>query len=138
MINLTDSFIQYLVTKLGSSPTVHWVRSQPNDETADQLQLNALNITVLGSLRRGSVEESLVSLDVIGTDERQVLAWVKTVQDVLEETQYTPEYAYTDPAAPAATGRMVSWDKDVSFRLIGKSPYVVQYNATLPICHARF
>jgi hypothetical protein len=138
MLSLVDTFIEYLATELEDAPPVHWVRVS-DDENSNRPQMNYLNITVLGFTMRGQIEEALVSLDLIGSDERTVLALAKTVRDKLLERQYTPEWIFDlDPSSPTATGKCVEWEQDkVNFSVIVTDTHYVHLNATFPICHAR-
>lgn len=140
MISATDSFISYLSTELANNPPVKWVRRSADREDSHLLQENALNVSVLDVTQNGSEEELLVSLDILGVDERTVFNWMKRVSDVLEQTQYTPELDYaTTPETPVAMGRNISWDRDeTGFSVVGRSERLVHANATFPICHVRF
>ena len=139
MISALDSFIQYLSTKLASNPSVKWVRVTSVDPTSGELQMDSLNVSVLGFREEGSSELPLVSLDILGSDERQVHGWAKRVRDVLLEQQYTPELDYeTNPAAPVATGRVVSWDgRAVVFTTVRTASRTIHINATFPLLHVR-
>jgi hypothetical protein len=137
---LLDSFVMYLSTELAGVLPVAYLQALPGTPDAERFVLNALNVRVLApSATIGHLEEALLSLDVVGQDERQVLGWVTTVQDLLRSCLYTPEYQYEpDPSTPVATGVNVFWDMgDVDFEVAGSSPSLVQMTCTLPIRHVR-
>lgn len=139
MISLTDSFIQYLSANL-SAPPVAYVRATENDPTSSDLQMNTLNVSILSFQEDGSSETALISLDIVGSDERTVFDWAKAVRDLLLSVQYTPELDFeASPGSPASTGRMVSWDaRSISFHLVRKTvDRNVHLNATFPISHVR-
>jgi hypothetical protein len=139
MLSATDSFIQYLSTGLASNPPVAWVRQTADDPTSNELKLDTLNVAVLGFQQSGSLELPLVSLDIIGSDQRQVYDWARRVRNLLLEQQYAPELDYeANPAAPVATGRMVFWDRDdVDFKVVRNGSRTVHLNATFQLSHAR-
>src|SRR5512133_3951443 len=138
MVTLIDTFVQYLATELAGTPPVHWVRTTPTDEHAGEQRHNALNVEVLGFFEKGSMEEALISLDLIGQDERQIYAWAQGIRNKLLECQYTPEYSYADPAHPVSQGKLVSWDgRSISFQTVISDQYYLHLNATFPIRHAR-
>lgn len=140
MISATDSFIKYLSTELAGTPPVHWVRVTSSDAASGELQMDALNVTILAADESGSIEEILVSLDLVGSDERTVMTWAKLVREVLLARQYTPEFVYEpDPSSPTATGRLVEWrGNDCGFRVASASQRYFHMNATLPIRHSRW
>jgi hypothetical protein len=139
MISATDSFAQYLSTELTATLPVNWVRRTAGDPTAHLLKQNALNFSVLTFMQVGSEERILVSLDILGEDERQVLDWAKVVRDKLIEQQYTSELDYeASPASPVPIGRLVAWDgRDISFDIVRSDEHEVHLNATFSICHVR-
>lgn len=137
MLPMTDSFIEYLNTA-GLGVPVHWVRV--TDEADDNtLKMDHLNVSILGTLQEGSLEETLISLDLIATSERQAYTRAEAVIAKLRERQYIPELSYSlDPASPTATGKMVSWEADKTrFQVVEASPLYLHLNATFHICHAR-
>jgi hypothetical protein len=134
MLSLTDTFIQFLATELANEPPVHWVRYVADDNTSGVLQINALNVGVLQDSLDGHSREALVSLDILGTDERQVRGWVQKVLEVLLNG-YTPELNYA-AIPPGATGLQVMWDgRDIAFKAVIGGPYL-HVNATFPISRA--
>lgn len=140
MLSVTDSLIKYLSIQLYSDPPVHWRRQDPNDENADMFRHGYLNVKSLGFFEEGSIEYCLISLDLLGNDERVVLAQVKTVRDLLLSEQIISELDYTNPAAPVDTGRSVSWaGRQIRFInvRVPKGQRYVQYNATFPVSHTR-
>ena len=137
---LLDSFVMYLSTELTGVLPVSYLQSLPGAPDAERLVLNRLNVRVLApSATIGHLEEALLSLDIVGQDERQVLGWVASVQNLLRSRLYTPEFQYEpDSANPVATGVNVYWSMgDVDFEVVGSSPSMVQMTCTLPIRHAR-
>ena len=138
MLTVVDSFIEYLAYELNDVPQVNWVRVS-SDENSNRPQIGYLNITVLGFLQAGQMEEALVSLDLIGSDEREVFNWAKRVRDKLLERQYTPELDYSQsPTSPRPTGKMVEWNGDkVDFKVLVTDVNYVHLVATLPLRHAR-
>ena len=138
MQTVVDSFVEYLATELADAPPVHWVRVSP-DEDSNRPKVGYLNITVLGFLQNGQMEEALVSLDLIGTDERATFVWAKAVRDKLLERQYTAELDYAaNPSSPVDTGKMVEWrGNDIDFRVLVTDVHYVHLNATFPLRHAR-
>lgn len=137
MLTIADSFIEYLQLELDSLP-VHWVRVSA-EENSNRQQMNAVNVTVLDFTERGSMEEALISLDILGDDERIVWGWAKAVRDVLRSRQYTPEIDYaTTPASPKVSGQMVEWDGNkVKFTVVAADTGYFHLNSTIPILHAR-
>lgn len=140
MQSAVDSFIQYMSTELAQNPAVSYVRASAAEPTSADLRMDALNISALGFYEIGSSEYALVSLDLLGSEEREVMAWTKRVRDLLLERQYTPELDYElDPEAPPSTGRFVSWSAgDIKFGVVAKSARVLHVNATFQILHVRF
>lgn len=137
MLTLTDSFIQYLSTSLANSPAVNWVHVGVAPDS-HLLKMDTLNVSVLHVAEDGNMEEALVSLDLIGSDERQVLTWLASVRHLLSDVNLvTPEYDYTNPSSPTATGRLVSWASNIQFQLVASAEHFLQFNATFPIRHAR-
>ncbi len=139
MLLATDTFIEYLAENLGGIP-VHWRHQTPNDENADSFKQGALNVKVLGYFQDGSLEYALVSLDLLGSDERTVLGQLTAVRDLLIQEQVTPEYDYANPDNPFPTGLAVSWDGDTVRFLNVRTPQgtrYVHFNATFPLTHAR-
>ena len=151
MLSAFDSFLTYLNDELEGDPVVHWVRMDPTDDLAHLLKDDALNVSLLGMEQIGSWEELLVSLDVIGSNERQVLGWVKRIRDVLIQHQYAEENDHeTNPTDPISLDRLVSWERDDirfatvavddsyrRYRRSGDDDRQVHLNATFPIRHVR-
>ena len=140
MISAIDSLLVYLQTELASSTIpIHWVRRDPNDATAHLLKEDTLNVSVLSVDEDGSSEHILVSLDIVGSDERTTFGWAKSIRDVLLQEQYTRELDYdASPTSPLSTGRLVSWDRDdVSFVVIAKNERYLHINSTFQITHVR-
>lgn len=137
MLSLSDSFIEYLAASVTALP-VHWVRVTA-DDGSHLLKTGHLNVAILAVLQNGSLEEALVSLDIIGTDERESYVWAEAVIDTLRDPQYTPELNYSpDPASPTPTGKLVHWEADrIRFQVVEAAPLYLHLNATFPICHAR-
>lgn len=139
MLTATDSFIQYLATNLSPIP-VYWWRQSDFTEHAGFLKQDALNVQVLGFYEDGSGEHCLVSLDLLGSDERVVLGRLQTIRNVLTNEQFTPELDFTDPDNPVATGRDISWAASQINFLNVRTPQgatYVHYNATFPLLHTR-
>lgn len=140
MLAATDSFIEYLYAELGADVPVYWWRQTAVDEHGGLLKLNALNVQILGFFEQGSIEYCLVSLDLLGTDERRVLGQLQIVRDLLFYTQVIPELDYSYPAIPYHTGRAVGWTasttKFQSIRVPSGARYV-HYNATFPLITTR-
>lgn len=139
MLNATDSFIQYLSTGLAGAPPVTWVRASTDDAATSELQMEALNVSILGYYEVGQLELPLISLDLLGTDERSVLRWTKSIRDLLNERQFIPEIDYdTNPLVPAPTGKCVYWDASlIDFKIIQSGERYVHINATFDLRHAR-
>jgi hypothetical protein len=139
MLSAIDSFVSMLNTELASAPPIHWVRVSPNEPEANTLKLDHLNFTVLSIDQRGPLEEILISLDLLSSDERQALTWMTTVRNVLIQQQYAKEKTYTpNPASPVETGKNISWDSDdVRFTVVASDETSVHLNATFPLTHAR-
>jgi hypothetical protein len=140
MISVSDSFVKYLFTRLAGTVAVNWVRKTVSDPTSTLLKLNALNITILQFMQAGSEERVLISLDILGDDERVTLGWTKVVRDALTEYQYTPELDYeATPGTPVSLSRLVAWNgADITFDMVSTGPAVVHVNATFPLTHVRF
>jgi hypothetical protein len=137
---MLDSFVTYLSTELAGVLPVAYLQASSEMPESERPNLNTLNVRVLApSATIGHLEEALLSLDIVGQNERQVLGWVATVQDILRSRLYTPEYQYEpDSSNPVATGVNVFWDMgDVDFEVAGSSPSLVQMTCTLPIRHVR-
>ena len=137
---MLDSFVTYLSTELSGVLPVSYLQALPGTPDSERLVLNRLNVRVLAPSRTmGHLEEALLSLDIVGQDERQVLGWVASVQNLLRSRLYAPEFQYEpDPSTPVATGVNVFWEMgDVDFEVAGSSPSLVQMTCTLPIRHVR-
>lgn len=139
MLTVTDTFINYLATELAGQVPLKWVHASAEDVDSNVPSYNALNITVVGLDQQGSSEFVLVSLDLIGSNERTVYGWARLVTDKLLEFQYTPEMVFEpDPANPTATNRMVFWEPDdAKFNMIRAEDRYVHMNATLELQHVR-
>lgn len=139
MLSATDSFIEYLNTGLAGTPPIAWLRASTDDAASAQLQMDTLNVSVLGYYQHGRLEMPLVSLDLIGSDERTVMRWTKTLRDLLIEQQYIPEIDYeTDPLNPTPVGHSVYWDAaDIDFRIVQSGSRYVHMNATFELFHVR-
>lgn len=138
MISATDSFVNYLSTRLDGIVPVVWVRVTPDAVSSLDLQMDALNFSILQFSDHGSMESILVSLDLIGSDERTSLQIAKKIRLVLSDTQYTSELDYEiDPDAPASLGRNVEWQgNEIVFSLIISRPNYFHLNSTFAIRHA--
>jgi hypothetical protein len=140
MLSATDSFIQYLSDELAGTVSVHWQRQTAIDESAGLPKLNHLNVQSLGFFEDDSLEYCLISLDLLGDDERTVGTQLKAIRDVLIQEQVIPELDYTLPASPIPTGRSVSWEgRAIRFLSVRtpKGQRYVHYNATFPLTHSR-
>jgi hypothetical protein len=139
MISATDTFLQYLSTGLGGNPAVHWVRKDATDTTAHLLKHGCLNMSILRFSNEGSMEEALVSLDILSSGEREAWQWAKTVRNKLIEQQYTSELDFeAAPDSPVPLGQLVSWQgREIDFDIIVSDANYVHLNATFNICHAR-
>lgn len=139
MLTATDSFLQYLSTRLAGVPPVAWVRASSEDAATAELQMDTLNVSILGVYQMGRLEQALVSLDLVGSDERTVLQLTQTIRDVLLEQQYIPEVDYSpDPDNPTAVGHFVYWNgAEIAFRIIASSQRAVHVNATFELSHVR-
>lgn len=139
MLSATDSFIQYLSTGLAGSVPVAWNRATSTDPATSEFQMGALNVSILGYYQSGRLEMPLVSLDLIGSDERTVLRQAKLVRDLLLDQQYIPEIDYdTVPATPSAVGHCVYWNAaEIDFKIISSSARSIHLNATFEILHVR-
>lgn len=140
MLTATDSFIDFLSDELSGAPPVYWWRQTAVDEHAGFLKQDALNVQLLGFFEDGSAETCLVSLDLLASDERQAMAWLKTIRNLLIDCQVIPEMDYTDPDSPVTTGRSVSWyGRQIEFINVRTPRGVryVHYNATFPLLYVR-
>jgi hypothetical protein len=140
MLHATDTLIEYLAANLTGIVPVHWVRQTPNDENAGVMQQDALNVRALGFWEVGSLEKPLVSLDLLGSDERTVMTQLQAIRDVLIQEQTIPEKDYSDPVDPELTGKSVFWEgMDLRFIKVRtpKGSRYVHYNCTFPITHTR-
>lgn len=139
MLSATDTFIQYLSAGLNDQPKVAWMRETSTDPATSQLQMDTLNVSILGFQQDGRVECPLVSLDLLGSDERTVIRWVQAVRDLLFDRQYITEIDYdTSPLTPRPLGRAVYWDAAaIDFKVIAASPRAVHMNATFELYHVR-
>lgn len=136
MLPMTDSFIEYLKATV-PAPPVHWVHVT-SDDASNLLTMGRLNVAILNITQDGPMEEALISLDILSTDERQAYTWANDVIASLRDPQYTPEFNYTT-GSPVATGKTVHWEADkVRFQVVEAAPLYLHLNCTLPICHVRF
>lgn len=132
MQNAIDTLVTYLAAELAGQLGVAYIRLDAANPRAGELQAGKLNVQVLDGGRDWHVGSALVSLDLIGTNERTTWAWAKAVEDVLLSSTSIPEYDYT--GSPTLTGSAVFWNfNDVAFRVIGKNNQFVQLTCTLPI-----
>ena len=140
MLTATDSFIEYLSDNLSGDVQVYWWRQSAEDEHAGLLKQNALNVTFLGFYEDGSLEHILTSLDLLASDERQAMTWLKLVRDLLIEEQVIPELDHEFFEFPVDPQRAVSWDgREVNFLNVRtpRGTRYVHYNATFPLTHPR-
>jgi hypothetical protein len=139
MLNASDSFIQYLATELSPLP-VYWWRAGDIEGHAGFLKQDALNVKLMGFWEDGSIEMCLVSLDLLGSNERELLANLKTLRDALLSAQYVAERDFTNVASPVETGRNISWEarkvRFISVRTPSGARYA-HYNATFPLVYTR-
>lgn len=133
----TDSLVKYLVRELRNDPPVHWVRMAIQDPEAGSFKVGCLNLVVLSARETGSMEDVLVSLDLLGTDERQVAAWAEKVKRVLS-VESIPELDYASTPTPRALGRNVYWRGDgISFDIIRSGADLFHVNSTFLISHQK-
>ena len=140
MLSATDTFIEYLSTGLAGVIAVHWVHFDANDATSNLLHEDALNVTILGVQRDGSEILALISLDILGHDERASLTALQATLGLLAQEQTIQELSYADnPASPTpVAGKHVFWEgRDIKFKAIPVENYL-HYNATFPIRHSAF
>lgn len=141
MLNVTDTFIEFLAAELIDVVQVYWWRQSAVDEHAGLLKQDALNVQFLGFYEQGSLEYCLTSLDLLGSDERVVLGQLLQLRDVLQQREMAPEYDYTLTISPVPTGRQISWDpKRIKFINVRtpKGATYSHYNCTFPLLYARF
>jgi len=137
MNSLVDTLIEYLHTELAGALPVHYTRFSSVDENTNQHQVNAVNVSLLGGERDGSIEAGLMSLDILASDEREGLAWCTHVSDILRSTRFVPEYDYST-TIPTALGRCIYWaTDDIDFTVAGNAQHYVHFSLTLPVTHAR-
>lgn len=139
MLSAFDSFIRYLADNLLTVP-VHWRRHTPSDENASLLKLNYLNVQNLGFFEDDSLEYCLVSLDLLGDDERVVTGQLKEIRDLLIAEQIIPELDYSNPGSPLPVNGSVSWEgRRIRFLNVRtpKGSRYVHFNATFPLIHIR-
>lgn len=136
ILSATDTFIKFLSQQLANDPPVHWVRATTSDETSSVLQMNTLNVEVLGWHVDGALREADVSLDLIGSDERTVIRWVGCVQDALD-VGFVREVDYTTSPVTTLTG-CISWNRDdLSFDVMRSDKAFLHYNALMTLRHVR-
>ena len=139
MLSASDSFIEYLADNL-SPFEVFWWRPGDIEAHAGVVKQNAVNVKILGFWGDGNTEMCLISLDVLGPDERTALEHVKDLRDLLIALQTIPERDFSDPDNPAFTGRSISWDgrrvRFISVRTPSGARYS-HYNATFPLTYTR-
>ena len=140
MLTATDSFIQYLATQLDGIVSVYWWRQDAQDEHAGFLKQDALNVQYLGFYEDGSIERCLVSLDILGSNERTVIGQLKAVRDVLLQEQFTAELDWTNPGSPVLTGRSISWAGQQLRFINVRTPQGARYshyNCSFPLTYTR-
>lgn len=139
MISATDSFIQYLSTELNGIVPVAWNHATPTDASSSEMQMNTLNVSALSFRGVGTYEDILVSLDLIGEDERLTYDWAKSIRTTLISVQYTPELDYeANPVSPVPSGHMVSWyGREIDFQVVQSALRYIHLNATFLISHVR-
>lgn len=138
MLSMADTFVKYLQANCGSIATVNWVRARPSDANAHILKDDALNVSFLTFPKKNHDESALVSLDVLGSDERTTVGQAERIRDVLCAAQYTPEMTYTpDPSNPVPTGRNIEWSGNIEFQVLASAHNYVHLNATFTIRRVR-
>ena len=139
MLNASDSFIEYLATELSPLP-VFWWRKGDIENHAGFLKQDALNVSILGFWEDGSAEMCLISLDLLNSNDRDLLTDLKTLRDALLAVQFVPERDFSDENNPVYTGRNISWDarkvRFLSVRTPAGARYA-HYNATFPLVYTR-
>lgn len=86
-LSVRDSFCTGLSEMLtAQSPAVpfHWVMFDGDDPEQGRLHLNAVNVSFLSDESEGTLDVTLVSVDIIHTKERTALAW----QDLLIKNMF--------------------------------------------------
>jgi hypothetical protein len=133
-MTLSDSFITFLNAQLQGDPPVKWLRATKTDASSAVLQHDACNVKVLGYYDQGPLEEGLLSVDVLGSDERQAMEWCRRIKDIMS-AETTPEYDFSGPA-PQHTGRNIHWDcEDLNWQLVRSANSYVHYNMTFMVRH---
>lgn len=135
MNTATDSLVKYLSHTL-QPLSVHWVRVSDVNEQAAVMKFNAVNVTVLSVTHESNFEHVLLSVDIVGSDERTVAAWSRDVKRALD-VEMIPEMDFAStPGRAMSLGRQVFWSRnDVSFDVVRSGAKTFHLNSTFPITH---
>lgn len=132
MTSTIDSFVTFLHDELSGVVPVVFQRVDPQNPAAGRLEVNALNVRVLGFYVNGGLADVFVSLDLLADNDRRLWEWIEAVSAVLKPL-VAPEYDYT-AQTPTRTGKNIYWDDDaIDFEVVGSSASLTQANCTLNV-----
>jgi hypothetical protein len=131
MRSVRDTFLHFLADNL-PGVTVRYVRKDPNDPSADNLAVNALNVQFL-NVELGHIDTHQTVLDLIYDTDEAALEAMQSAWEILKAGAYTPLLDYTVPSSPVAVGKLVFWDRNkVQFRKLYDDNHC-RYSCTLPL-----
>ena len=128
--NVHDTFLSLLADNL-TGITVRELRFDPNDPTANVIQIGALNVTFLNRQFAIMPTSVQVTLDVCYGDQLGAMDVEEQVALLFQRAAFTPVLDYTVLTSPVPEGnRTMSWKPLVSFRPIVTDNY---YHSTATI-----
>lgn len=125
-----ETFLHYLADNLPDI-TFHYIHYEKDNEAANQLQSNAVNITFHDAKANGAgdVSEQLVTLDIVNDSEIDAIDQEEQIITLLQKACITPLMDYSGvssdpPTAAAALGsEKLYWDTQVSFQTVAAPSY---------------
>lgn len=130
-----DTFLHFLADNL-TGRTVWPIRKSSTDPAKSKLKENAVNVQFLTMTQHMHIAGTLVSIDILHQDELTAVDITQEVWQLLSSAFYTPNYDYTNPNSPVATGENIYWDNDsVVFKPIDNSPNYMHFNCTMELRH---
>jgi hypothetical protein len=137
-LSVRDSFCTYLAEMLeGNSIPFHWFLFDGDNPTQDRLKLNTVNVSFLEDDSVGSLDVTMVSVDIIHAKERTAIAW----QDYLTSSVLRKycivrnQDMATDPDNPVPLYGYISWNTKEIRWINVDNPNYCHFNTTFDIYH---
>lgn len=139
-LSVRDSFCTAMAGVLAlENPVIpfHWCMFDGDDPTQERLLLNAVNVAFLTDDSDGTLDVSLVSVDVISTKERTALAWQDLLtKKILRQSGMIKNKDFSvDPDNPTDNYGNVYWNiREIKWVNVD-NPNYCHLNATFELYH---